>query len=72
MQQLEIRIEGHLDEYWDDWLDGFSVNYSDQGDTILTGQAKDQAALYGVIAKMRDLGVNLISINYRKCPFEGS
>ena len=72
MQQLEIRVEGHLDECWADWLDGFSVEHSDQGETILTGQAKDQAALYGLIAKLRDLGVNLISVNYKKSPLADS
>ncbi len=70
MQQLEIRIEEHLDECWADWLDGFSVTYTDQGETILTGLAKDQAALYGLIAKLRDLGVNLVSVDYKKYPLQ--
>lgn len=72
MQQLEIRVEGHLDECWVDWLDGFSVTHTGGGETILTGRAQDQAALYGLIAKLRDLGVNLISVNYKEQPTEGT
>ena len=63
MQQVEIRIEGHLDQTWADWLDGFTLAHTEEGETILTGEVKDQAALYGLIAKLRDLGVKLISVN---------
>ena len=63
MQQVEIRIEGHLDENWAEWLDGFTLSHSEQDETILTGKVKDQAALYGLITKLRDLGVKLISVN---------
>ena len=63
MQQVEIRIEGHLDQSWADWLDGFTLTHTDAGETILTGDVRDQAALYGLIAKLRDLGVKLISVN---------
>ena len=63
MQQVEIRIEGHLDQSWADWLDGFTLTHTEQGETILTGEITDQAAMYGLIAKLRDLGVKLISVN---------
>ena len=63
MRQVEIRIEGHLDESWAEWLEGFTFSHSEQGETVLTGSVKDQAALYGLIAKLRDLGVKLVSIN---------
>jgi hypothetical protein len=62
MQQIEIRIKGHLDENWSEWLEGFVLANSYRDDTVLTGKVKDQAALYGLIAKLRDLGVQLISV----------
>jgi hypothetical protein len=64
MQRVEIRIEGRLDPHWIDWLDGFSISYAGENETVLTGQVTDQAALYGLIAKLRDLGVKLLSVNY--------
>lgn len=63
MQRVEIRVEGHLDKTWTEWLDGFTLTHTEQGETILSGKAKDQAALYGLIAKLRDLGVKLVSVN---------
>jgi len=63
MQQVEIRVEDHLDPTWAKWLDDFTLIHTSQGVTILTGEVKDQAALYGLIAKLRDLGVKLISVN---------
>lgn len=62
MQRAEIQIEGHLDEHWGEWFDGFDFAYTDTGDTLLTGWVADQSALYGTIAKLRDLGVKLISV----------
>ena len=63
MQRVEIRVEGHLDRTWAEWLDGFDLAHTEQDETILTGKVKDQAALYGLIAKLRDLGAKLISVN---------
>ena len=63
MQRVEIRVEGHLDQTWAEWLDGFKLVHTEQDETILTGKVKDQAALYGLIAKLRDLGAKLISVN---------
>jgi hypothetical protein len=64
MQQVEIRVEGHLDPVWEDWLDSFKVLHAEKKQTILLGEVKDQAALYGLIAKLRDLGLRLVSIKY--------
>ena len=58
MQQVEIRVEGHLDPTWAEWLDGFNLAHTGQDETILTGEVQDQAALYGLIAKLRDLGLS--------------
>ena len=65
MQLVEIRVQGHLDSSWAEWLEGFTFTFSDQDETILTGSVSDQAALYGLIAKLRDLGVNLISLDIK-------
>ena len=62
MERVEIRIEGHLDATWAEWLDGFTLIHTEGGGTILTGNVKDQAALYGLIAKLRDLGAKLVSV----------
>ena len=65
MQRVEIRLKSHLDENWIDWLDGFTLTHTEQDETVLTGMVKDQAALYGLMAKLRDLGVRLIAVNFR-------
>jgi hypothetical protein len=62
MRQVEIRVEGRLDEHWAEWLDGLAITHSQPGHTVLRGQVRDQAALYGLIAKLRDLGVTLVSV----------
>jgi hypothetical protein len=63
MQRVEIHIEGRLDPLWVDWLEAFNLAYSGENETVLTGQVSDQAALYGLIAKLRDLGVKLLTVN---------
>ena len=57
----QIRVEGILDPKWSDWFDGFSIEYVD-GDTTLTGLVLDQPALYGLLAKIRDLGLTLLRV----------
>lgn len=57
----QIRIKGQLGEQWADWFEGLTITQAD-GDTILTGSVVDQAALYGLLKKVRDLGVPLISV----------
>lgn len=66
MQHVEIRVRGHLDSQWAEWLDGLAITHSEQNETILSGPVKDQAALYGLIAKLRDLGLPLVSVNSDK------
>lgn len=63
MQRVEIRIKEHLDQQWAEWLDEFTIAYTEQDETILTGGIQDQAALYGLMAKLRDLGVKLVAVN---------
>ena len=63
MQRVEIRTQGHIDESWMAWLEGFTFIYTEQNETVLTGTVKDQAALYGLMGKLRDLGVRLIAVN---------
>ena len=59
----EIRIKGHLDDRWADWFEGLTITLEDNGDTLLTGAVVDQAALHGLLRKVRDLGIPLLSIN---------
>ena len=63
MDQVKIRIASHLDINWDQWIQDFTFVHGVQGETILIGPVQDQAELYGLIAKLRDLGVRLISVN---------
>ena len=57
----QIRIEGHLGPKWTDWFGGLSITLEDNGETLLTGPVVDQAALHGLLRKVRDLGMPLIS-----------
>ncbi|MBL8092738.1 MAG: hypothetical protein JNL73_01125 [Anaerolineales bacterium] len=58
----EIRVEGHLDRQWEEWFAGLRVSLEATGDTLLTGPLTDQAALYGVLKRVRDLGLPLVSL----------
>jgi hypothetical protein len=58
----QIRIKGHLDRRWTDWFDGLTITLEDNGDTLLTGPVADQAALHGLLRKVRDLGMPLLSV----------
>ena len=59
----EIRIKGHLDDRWSDWFEGLTITLEDNGDTLLTGPVIDQAALHGLLKKVRDLGLPLLSVS---------
>jgi hypothetical protein len=59
----QIRIKGHLGRQWTDWFGGLTITLEDNGDTLLTGTVIDQAALHGLLKKVRDLGTPLISVN---------
>jgi hypothetical protein len=58
----EIRVKGILDSKWADWFDGFTIAPQPDGDSVLTGPVADQAALHGLLSKVRDLGLPLLSV----------
>ena len=58
----QIRIEGQLGAQWTDWFEGLTITLEDNGNTLLTGPVIDQAALYGLLKKVRDLGMPLLSV----------
>jgi hypothetical protein len=62
-QNYEIRFKGYLDDRWTEWFDGLTITLEENGDTLLTGPVVDQAALHGLLRKVRDLGLLLISVN---------
>ncbi len=61
-ERYEIRIKGHLDDKWADWFEGLTITREDNGETLLTGPVVDQAALHGVLRKVRDVGIPLLSV----------
>ncbi len=63
MDIYEFQIKGHLDDRWSEWFGGLSLQRHDDGTTVLIGPVVDQAALYGVIIRIRDLGLSLRSVN---------
>ena len=58
----QIRIKGHVRREWADWFGGLTITLEDNGDTLLTGPVIDQAALHGLLRKVRDLGLPLLSV----------
>lgn len=63
MSRYEIRLAGHFDSKWSDWFEGFTLTNKADGSTALRGPVMDQAALHGLLRRVGDLGVTLISIN---------
>jgi hypothetical protein len=59
----QIRLKGQLSARWADWFGGMAVTLTEDGDTLLTGPVADQAALHGLLRKVRDIGIPLISVN---------
>lgn len=59
----EIHLAGHLSAQWSDWFEGLSVSLQPDGTTLLSGPVVDQAALYGVLKKVRDVGLPLLAVN---------
>ena len=64
----EIRIKGHLEPRWADWFDGLTLTQESDGTTVLRGSVVDQAALHGLLGKVRDLGLPLIAVRRRTEP----
>ena len=62
-QYYEIRLKGHLEARWVKWFNGLAIKLEDNGDTLLTGPVVDQAALHGLLKRVRDLGLPLLSVN---------
>jgi hypothetical protein len=60
----QIRIKGHLGREWTDWFEGLTITALDGGETLLIGPVVDQAALYGLLKKVRDIGMPLLSVNH--------
>jgi hypothetical protein len=60
----QIKVKGHLADHWSDWFDGMQITIDpEEGETILSGAVVDQAALHGLLIKVRDLGLTLLSLN---------
>jgi hypothetical protein len=59
----EIRLKGHLEARWGQWFDGLTITLEESGNTLLSGPLADQAALHGILKKVRDLGLTLLSVN---------
>lgn len=59
----QIKVKGHLSRQWADWFEGLTITLQEDGDTLITGPVVDQAALYGLLRKVRDVGLRLVSIS---------
>jgi hypothetical protein len=62
----EIRIKGHLDSRWANWFEGLTITLEESGNTLLTGPVADQSALHGLLRKVRDTGMSLLSVNHKE------
>jgi hypothetical protein len=62
MQQIEIRVEGQVDEHWSEWFEGLKITHTKAGESVISGVLEDESAVYGLITKIRDLGLHLVSI----------
>jgi hypothetical protein len=58
-----ITVKGHLDQRWSEWFDGLTITHLENGASVLSGRLPDQAALHGVLTKVRDLGLNLVAVD---------
>jgi len=58
----EIHLDGYLQKCWEEWFDGMNISYLENGETLLSGPVVDQSALYGILARLRDMNIKLISV----------
>jgi hypothetical protein len=63
MQQVEIRVKGRIDKGWSDWFSDLKITHATGGKTVLAGRVRDQAELRGILSRLADLGLELISVN---------
>jgi len=61
----EIFVKSHLDMDWSGWFEGLTITHNDRGETLFSGQLRDQAAFYGLLTKVRDMGLFIISVKYK-------
>jgi hypothetical protein len=66
MQKVEIRVKGYINKQWSEWFGDLAIDHSDPNETVLHGKVQDQAALYGIISHLRDLGLQLISVSSKE------
>ena len=59
----EVRVKRHISQDWSEWLEGMRITHTPEGETVLAGPIRDQAALFGMLIKIRDLGLTLVSLN---------
>ena len=64
MLKVEIRVKGRISEHWSEWFDELEITYTSANETTLQGEVKDQSAMYGLLAKLRDLGLSLVAVNF--------
>ena len=69
LRYYEIRLKGHLEARWAEWFDGLTITLEENGNTLLSGPVADQAALHGLLKKVRDLGLPLLSVNLVQTQF---
>ena len=65
----QIRIRGYLRPEWSEWFEGMTITHESNGATILSGSVRDQADLHGLLTRVRDLGLSLVSVNQAKPPY---
>lgn len=68
MKLVEIRVEGHLDIDWSDWFGGLQVTHPTDNQSLISGSIEDQSELYGLLSRLRDLGLELVSVNIDDSP----
>ena len=64
MLKVEIRVKGRIAGHWSEWFDELEISHTPEDETRLKGEVKDQSALYGLIAKLRDLGLSLVAVDF--------